>query len=169
MVLELQFYFYPVKMNIPLTLLWMLVIVFAIVFVVISSLYINKKKQDLEIVVVSETTECRIPPSAINIETSPCCVVGSTKTASRYARQINMVVNPIPVPYLEVCQGYCKDGVTAEGKCYNENGQTEYDNCISISAPHNCNSISMPVAFSGITPYYPSSAGDSLCLSTTIC
>lgn len=156
-------------MNTPLILLWSLVVIFAILFIIVFSLYINKLKTDVELVTEDAVNDCSIPPSAENIQFEPCCVVGNSITASRYSRELNMVVNPVAIPYLEVCQGYCVQGVTAEGKCFNGEGQNEYDNCIQISTPVNCNGIALPVAYVGITAYYPNSAGDALCTNTISC
>lgn len=158
-------------MNIPLIILWSIVVLASLILLTVVSLWAHKVKKDLDVQVEYIKQPCSIDyANAINIESRPCCILGTALTASKYVSEIDMVVNPVDMPYLPVCQGYCPQGVKADGmSCINGEGQSSFDGCILISSPKNCQGLSMPVAYSGTTAYYPNSATDATCLQTAVC
>src|SRR5580692_10798817 len=103
-------------MNLPLIILWSIVCLVAVLLLVVVSLYAHKIRQDLDVQVEYVLQPCKIDyATMVNVEFRPCCVAGTTVTASKYSPELDMVVNPVEMPYLQVCQGYCQSGVKADG------------------------------------------------------
>lgn len=140
---------------------WFLILIFIILCIIL--LIVSFTSQSSYTSGTSYTTE--VPTCSISYETSidvtdlPNCSIGGYLTASKYVEQLNMTVNPIQTYYLNVCAQYCSSGFD-ESSCINGNGQQDFDNCIAISMPNGCDGLSMPVAISGTTFYYPYGAGN---------
>ena len=130
---------------------------------------INKLKTSANTLLDLSLQPCTPDLNNLPIVNNNCCLVGNTITSSRYIESLDLVVNPISIPYKKVCSGFCKDGLQKEDICLNGTGQTEYNNCINLTEPKNCTSISTPVAALGTTYYYANSAGNSTCLNTVVC
>lgn len=155
-------------MNIPFFILWGIIIVLIIIFIILNIFaLISFKNQKNEIILFPEKCALSIDtlPSVINKD---CCYIGDTLTASKYLKELNMVVNPVPIYYLDVCKEYCTDGFDGKN-CVNGTNQEEFNKCINISKPVNCKGLSMPVAASGVTLYYPNEAGVGRCLDLRPC
>jgi hypothetical protein len=75
-----------------------------------------------------------------------------------YLSNIQMLVSSIPVPYLNACFTACTDGKTFSG-CIDPIQQSSFNECVKLSQPQGCNSISNPVAHVGVNYYYVSSFG----------
>lgn len=159
-------------MNIYIELLWIILIILIIIFIILNFITINKFYDSKEVVSIKQNSNCYVATNLLpNIENDKCCYKGNTITSSRFVPELNMVVNPVSIPYLNVCIEYCGyNGYDTEKKqCIDEEKQKELENCIKISKPINCVGYSMPVAILNTTYYYPNSATDINCLETTNC
>lgn len=158
-------------MNIGILGVWITIIILTSILVYLISIFSIRWTSETEVVIVNPITQCSVSPSTVpSVSNMPCCYLGTTPTASIFSPQLNMVVNPVAIPYLPVCQGFCTSGVLADGiTCLNGLGQGNFDQCMKISTPKNCNSIAMPVAYSGTTAYYPKAATSASCLTTGPC
>ena len=158
-------------MNVPLVILWTIVMITAVILLVTVSLYAHKLREDLTIQSEEIIGVCTINyETMIDVTDNPCCIVGTSLTASKYVPEIDLVVNPVEIPYLPVCTGFCELGVQADGMtCVDGQGQPSFDRCITLSTPKDCQGVTMPVAYSGTTAYYPNSATNDACLKTATC
>jgi hypothetical protein len=145
--------------NLPLNFLWIFVVIVFLVLTTLVILYLDTNHK------------CNVPIESVpNISDNLCCFVGTTITASRYVPELNMVVNPVAIPYLPVCQGFCTNGVLADGvTCVSGIGQDEFNLCMIRSAPVDCDALSLPVAYAGLTPYYPFAATEASCERKGLC
>ena len=153
-------------MNIIIIIIWLIFIILTIIYIVITIITLKKYKKYKSVISESEENNCTVAiNNLINIENDKCCVKNNLITASRYVPELNMVVNPVAVPYLNVCIEYCGyDGYDEEKmSCKNIENQKEFENCIEITKPVNCIGYSMPVAVLNTTYYYPNSATDINC------
>ena len=158
-------------MNVGILGVWIILIFLTFLLVYLISLYNIRWSSETEAVIVKPSTSCSVPPSTVpSVLNNLCCYVGTTVTASKYSPQLNLVVNPVAIPYLPVCQGFCSSGVLPDGvTCVGGVGQANFNQCMKISTPKDCNSVSMPVAYSGNTPYYPRAATELSCTNTGPC
>lgn len=144
-------------MNIPFVILWVIVIILMILFIIFSSLALVKYN-DAKQVIDTFKEKCTVAYDTLpDISNANYCFIGDTLTSSKYVKELNMIVNPNPIYYLDVCKQYCIEGFS-DG-CVNGNGQENFNNCVNISKPKNCFGLSMPVAVSGTILYYPNSVG----------
>lgn len=152
-------------MNTSVNLLWGLVILSTIILIVLASLYMIRWSEELNISVFSSSNKCVVSADSVpDITNDLCCYVGTEPTASRYVPSINIVVNPVAIPYLPVCQGFCTEGFYADGlTCVDGVGQSEFNRCMQIATPIDCEGLSLPVAYAGSTPYYVFAATESSC------
>jgi len=157
--------------NKPLNILWGLIILALIILTILVILFIVRWINELDVFVFEKTDNCVLNTNIIpNISDELCCYIGTAVTASKYVPSIDMVVNPVAIPYLPVCQGYCKEGVLSDGiTCVDQIGQIEFNNCMNISTPIDCIGLSLPVAYAGTTAYYPHAATESSCLTKGKC
>lgn len=151
--------------NVPLNFLWVFIVITFIILTIIVIAYLIRWSNGLEVLAVDTRKDCVVPIGSVpDITNNLCCFVGTTITASKYVPQINTVVNPVPTPYLPVCQGFCTNGVLADGMtCVDGVGQSEFNACINRSAPIDCNAIALPVAYAGNRPYYAFAATEASC------
>jgi hypothetical protein len=158
-------------MNPGLFILWVIVVVLLVVLVFMSYKAVRAWFNEQVVIVPDRTGPCIIAFDALpQLNELQCCFVGETLTASRYVQSLNMVVNPIAVGYLEVCQGFCTNGINTDGtSCVNGIGQSDFEKCILISEPRNCTGPAMPVAALGATFFYPNSATSVSCLDQRPC
>lgn len=158
-------------MNVPLFLLWLIVLVLCIVFIVINLQGIDKYREAVNITVSPISKECTVPLDELpDVADLPCCIVSGTTTASKFVKEINMVANPIPIYYIDACKGFCTYGYDNQiNVCINGRGQEEFNNCIELTKPKNCDGLAMPVARSGSTYYYANSATNAKCANTVVC
>src|SRR5205085_6806457 len=89
-----------------------------------------------------------------NVSKLGCCIIDGQLTSSKYFEELNVVINPVPKYYLDVCKGFCTDGYNSiDGTCINGVGEYDFANCIRASEPGGCYGVAQPVAISGINPY----------------
>jgi len=153
-----------------------IIVIFGIILIAIAVLILTIKPNTITTggeAGVVPVKHCVISPSDLpNLTSANCCVIFGSLTNSKFLSSLNLVVSPVATNYLDVCSGFCRNGLdTSTIKC---NGGTNQENsllesCIQASKPVNCNDLSQPVAIDGITYLYPSSAGNQLCLQTAQC
>jgi len=155
-------------MNLPLFALWVCVVVAFVVLIYFFVGYMQRWIVQSSNSVVSSSGPCTINTGNItDVSTALCCTQGQILTPNRYSPSLNMVVSPTPIPYLTVCQGFCAQGVEANGvTCLNGDGQVAFQTCMELAMPKNCQSLSMPVAHVGPTFYYVQAATDASCPAT---
>jgi len=158
-------------MNLGVLGVWIILIILTFIFVYLISLYNIRWSSETEVIIVNPSTSCSVSPSSVpSVSGRLCCYIGTTVTASKYSPQLNMVVNPVAIPYLPVCQGFCSQGVLSDGMtCVDGIGQQEFNDCMQISTPVGCQALVLPVAYSGTTPYYPFASTEASCLIKGAC
>jgi len=159
-------------MSAGLVLLWLLVLVILLVGVLIT-LTGWRTYRSVRSTIQAPITACIIPIEQLpSITALECCVVGTVVTASRYVADLDVVVNPVPVPPVRACQDFCRQGVTLEGgvnRCISGEGQTNFAQCLERTRPQDCTGLAMPVAATGVTYYYTQSATNGNCTLTRPC
>lgn len=158
-------------MNIGLGLIWALVVVGIIVLFILALRAMRTWTQTRSIIVDPVEGKCLVPLDTVpSVSGLPCCYVGGNVTSRRYLPTYDIVVGPTEVPYLQACQGFCTNGVTADGtQCVGGVGQTAMDQCINRARPRNCKGLAMPVAASGTTPFFTNAATNASCRDTRPC
>jgi hypothetical protein len=159
-------------MNLPLALLWLILLFLVIFLVVLFFLSVYSYLNNPSVISPSGVTTCNVPFDQLqSVAAYNCCTIGSVTTASRYIPELDMVVNPVEIDYQTVCSQFCTEGIDlVNGICHNRTGQQKYEKCITLSKPPNtCSKYSLPVAVLGTTYYYPYSAGDQSCKNTAPC
>lgn len=158
-------------MNVPFFILIFIFFLLVIIFIIINFVLINKYQKNKTIESINIEDKCKININTLpNIEALKCCFISENITLNKYVPSLNMVVNPVQKPYMDVCKQFCKNGLTDLNTCVDNIGQDDFDNCIEISKPiDGCNDLSMPVAKDGITYYYPYNATDDICQITVPC
>jgi hypothetical protein len=110
-------------------------------------------------------------PSLIQLtEDIPCCInsLGGV-TNRRYVESLNAVVSTSPTFYLNACAGFCgTGGVGSDGNCVNGNTEN-FNTCIQLTKPVNCDGTAMPVAALGPQLFYILSATNANCINTSTC
>ena len=159
-------------MNIWVVLLWILVIVAVVILVVLSTTAITNWVRHNS-TVEPAGTKCTPPiDRLIPLEGLPCCMSGPTLTASRYIPSLDLVVNPMAVPYIQACQGFCGEGVVTDNgvtRCVNGIGQAAFVSCVDATQPVDCRGASYPIAALGATYFYANSATNAACTLTRPC
>jgi hypothetical protein len=158
-------------MNLGLLLLWIIVFLCLVCYICVSISDLKTFHCAKQITLLNTNDICTVSTEKlIDVSSLPCCVQGGQITASKYVQSIDMVVNPHPTYYLDVCVGYCPNGYVGN-QCVNVSygKQTAFDNCVSILQPLNCRGSAMPVGISDTTLYYGHSATNADCLQTTTC
>lgn len=146
---------------IKIVLIIFIIILLITSFLAIYSYYISK-----ETTLPPNQSNCQVATNLLeNITNLYCCYIGNTITSSKYVPSLNMVVNPVSIYYLDVCQEFCgTEGINDDKtECINPIYQQEFEGCINLSKPQNCIGLSMPVAINGLTYYYSNSAGPESC------
>lgn len=158
-------------MNIALSILWLIVTIGCICLVVLSHMAMNAWTTKRNVVVPDGITHCAVAlDTLVSVEHDNCCFVGDTLTASRYVESLDMVVNPTPTPYLNVCKGFCTNGAINDTTCKDDIGQAAFDRCILLTIPKDgCLGVAMPVAALGISYFYGNSATNAACKDTRPC
>lgn len=155
-------------MNKSIKSFYILIFFLIIVTIIITILAIYNYYIQKETIYPNTENLCIVAIDLLPTVSNQCCYIGGTATGSRYVEEINMIVNTIAIPYLDVCIQYCGiEGVNEDKtKCINqenEANQEAFDTCVNISKPINCIGYSMPVAVLGNTYYYPNSAYNEGC------
>jgi len=158
-------------MNIFLIFLYFIVIFILLIFSYLGYLFYKKCIETKTITKVTSTTCVTPQTKMVDVSTLDCCTVGGLLTSSKYSAELNMIVNPIATPYLTVCSGFCPNGYL-NGNCGNSASYDEilnFEKCVSLLEPNSCSGAAMPIAYSGSTLYYGSSAGNIGCTQTMSC
>lgn len=163
--------------------LWIvLLIIFAIIIVVITIAICQHKIFDQNSPTASNTTlpntcEQQGIAGLIDVSNIPCCCAANGFGGqSKYLSGYNMIISPgIPVSYLNVCIGYCDTFVpdqTGSGTCTsasNPQAQLQFDQCVNLLQPNNCNGSASPIGYSGSLFYYAQLANVPPCTQTWDC
>lgn len=155
-------------MNIALLLLWLLVGIGVVILVVIAALAMKGWVTTRSIITLESIGHCVKPFNTLPQVPDLCCVIGGRLTASRYVEELDLVVNPNPIPYVAACSGFCTNGVITTGTppvatCRDGVGKEKFDNCVMLAKPVNCTDPAEPVAALGTTYYYPAAATAAFC------
>lgn len=160
------------------TILWLIVgfiitIIIIFIIAIIVDRIITKSNTGGNVVIPSE---CGIATNAVpNISNLNCCKIGGNITPFRFMGVVDnviydMVVAPEPVPWRDVCIGFCPNGVNVgTNNCSDGNGGIDeqatanFNRCESQLKPTNPNCLGNPIASVGTTLYYGHAATDSEC------
>ena len=158
-------------MNGGLLTLWIIVIILIIIFIVLNILTIITYKNTTAIVIPTGVLPCsETHGNLTSISDLKCCVISGTTTQNKYFPDLNLVVNPNPIYYLDVCKNFCVNGYNElTNSCFDDVGLNDFNNCVKASQPTDCIGVSKPVAISGLTYYYPYSATNNICLDQVAC
>jgi hypothetical protein len=104
----------------------------------------------------------------------PCCCAGNGFGGqAKFLPGYNMIIYPgVPVSYLSVCVGYCDVYDQQTNSCTsatNPQAQLQFDQCVSLLEPNNCNGTTLPIAYSESSFYYAQLANVPPCSSTWDC
>ena len=156
--------------NVALICLWIIVFILLVVFIMVNVVSMYKYRSLIE-VAPSPTEQCAVAYENLpSVKESGCCVVAGNITPSKFLPELNLVVNPAPKYYLDVCKNFCTDGFNSEtNKCLSDNGAIDFDKCVLASQPKDCIGVSMPVAADDLNYYYPYEATSINCTEFTNC
>ena len=102
--------------------------------------------------------------SLIDIKDKQCCYINGKVTPFRYLLEIDSVVSPEPVFYLNACSNFCKDRLISSDRKKCKFGNSEkFIKCINLTKPINCNGSAMPVAILGNEFFYIKSSTKANC------
>ena len=145
-------------MNNALAILWVLLVIIICIFIylVISSLivyfYPTIVDRSLDIY-----TQCEpVPQTLIQITTnnSKYCPDGNI-----FLIPYNMIVSQNPIPYINACLTGCENADLSTLTCPDPEKAPEFNECIQLTQPNGCSSLSNPIAFIGTTYYYINALG----------
>jgi len=112
----------------------------------------------------SARTCTNTPSNLINVKNFQCCYVGSDVTPFRYVEELDVVVGPQATYYPDACSSFCLGGIYNLDKMTCASGNSDkFSECVKLTKPINCIGSAMPVAVSGITQFYVSSATSAAC------
>lgn len=146
-------------MEIIYILLFLAFLIILIIFgIIVYNIYQDSKHEDPPIPPLP-TNNCTRPASAlINVSSITNCndVLGN-QTPFKYVCPGNnfplyATVSTVPVPYLAACAGFCGSDDFTNNICNNPTDQ--YNTCIQLTKPVNCNGASFPVGYDGNNNYY---------------
>lgn len=159
------------NLNVSLIILWIIVILLVIVLITISAAAMYNYRQSINIIIPSNIKNCEtITDGLPDVSKLECCVISGELTANKFYPDLNLVINPIPLYYLDVCKEFCVDGYNSiDNICINGVGDNDFLKCINASEPKNCYGISFPVGISGMNSYYVNSATNAKCNETRKC
>jgi hypothetical protein len=156
---------------IALIVIILLVIALLVWLTIITVRNIRTQNAKPPTTIVVNTGKCiRSISSLIDISKLNCCCQSGFSTDRRYVIDIDAVVGPTPVDYLDACSGFCEDGKfdpITEG-CIT-GSSSDFNACVNITKPINCKGPAMPVAAIGSQVYYVQSATNSSCKTSGAC
>ncbi len=157
--------------NSALIILWVIVIIFLIILVSVSIAAMHNYRKAVNVIIPPEVPFCeKLITGLPDVKNLQCCVISGQLTPNKYYEELNLVINPVPTYYLDVCKGFCVDGYNyIDNNCINGVGDVDFLNCVKASEPKDCYGNSQPVAISGINPYYVYSATNAICGETQKC
>lgn len=176
-------------MNIPLAIAWIIVIIVLIVLVIISFRTISTTVDVSKGIYTLDLSKDPCYPNGTILDLpdnlpNQCCVNGEGVATSQrlYTLSNNqtMIVDIIPMYFVEACLGFCKNIDPSTGNCTDSiTGINPYSTCINTLNPttkvsvgsimEQCPEPSLPVARLDNTPYYAVSAYTVNCANTTSC
>jgi len=84
-----------------------------------------------------------------------------------------MILAPFSTYFMDVCVGFCPDGAfNPSTQTCNTTDQTalnNFNNCVNLLKPKQCQGSAMPIAVSGSTYYYGFEAGNKDCEVCCVC
>lgn len=133
--------------------------------------YVKAEYDKTNIVV---TGKCTLPQDAIDISSKLCCVIGGVLSPLRYSSELDLVVSPQPVYPVNVCEGFCVNGIDLSSpkdapNCLGFAGNDQFQKCLTRLKPQNCNGAAQPVGYDSLTLYYGYAAGSTLCATQAPC
>lgn len=150
-----------------------ILIILILFFAIIISKIIENDSVNNPVVVPST---CTVAINTVpDITSLDCCKIGGILTPFKYMGVINnvtydMVVAPTPVPWEDVCVGFCTNGIIASTQqCSNGQGGTSstdtanYNRCKLQLQPSNVACLGNPIAASGVNLFYGHSATSNEC------
>lgn len=161
----------PNFINISLIIIWVIVISLLIILIVISAFAMYNYRKTLIINIPPSVQSCeKIVTGLPNVDDLPCCVISGELTANKFYADLNLVINPVPLYYLNVCKQFCIDGYNSiDNNCINGIGDEDFLKCVNASEPKECYGISKPVAISRLNQYYVNSPTDAICKESRTC
>ena len=166
-------------MNDVAVFLGVVIAVIIIIIIVLLGIIVIAKVIEEDAInnpVVPPTT-CAVATNTVpDISNLDCCNIGGQLTPFKYMGTINgtiynMVVAPVPVPWEDVCVGFCTFGISpSTQQCSNGQGGTSstdtanYNRCKLQLQPTNAACLGNPIAASGVNLYYGHSATSNECM-----
>lgn len=155
-------------MNYALALLIFIFAVLSIFFLVLVGRMYNIAMHPLSpfIILPDQDLTCR-PPFSNLVDVSGisgCSNTSEFLVGSKYVPSLDMVVNLVAVPFINACSSACQTGFNyTTNKCFDQQYQTAFDKCVSLTIPTGCTSLSNPVAYAGTDYYYNVHYGRGSC------
>lgn len=150
-------------MNIPLILLWIILIIGLVIFVIVAFRNIQNIQDSKNAYVLNISLNPCYPDGNVNqLPTTPnkCCVInGSATTQEPFVlpgTSLNVLIDQIPINYDYTCLDFCQSFSVSTGQCNDSKTTgTPYGQCLeAIKPPNGCISASNPVAQKNGVPYY---------------
>lgn len=151
-------------MNLPLLLLIIIVIPLLIIFLVVGFRNLNQVSDNKNVYVLDVNQDYCYPNGILtNLQPAgnKCCAIMGQSTGVRPIFYtignfpIGVGANPVPVE--SVCFNFCQNIDQANNKCLDSPG-TDYFRCVYYLTPSisntQCTSLSIPIAYNGLDPYY---------------
>lgn len=145
-------------MNNALAMLWAIlaIVIFIFIYLLSTSLitYFYPTIVDRSLNIY---TECQPNPAqliSITPQNSKYCPDGNI-----YLSSYDFIVSQNQVPYINACLAACPNADLSTLICPNPNQKPKFDECIQLTAPEGCSSLSNPIAISGTTYYYINTVG----------
>lgn len=162
-------------MNVGLALLWIAGI-FIIVLAVFLLLYFSYRSVNAD----NNIGPGFVPPPCSqsnsnlpDISNLACCFFNGSNSNLVYDRNFNMILAPFPTYFMDVCIGFCPTGdfdYTAQ-TCTTSDpvAQNQFNNCVVLLEPHNCQGSALPIAISNGILYYGFEATNRDCQLCCTC
>lgn len=158
--------------NVPIIFLFIFLIIVIILLIWLSINTINTSREESNSnPVTSSNDQCvRSTNQLIDISELACCCISGFADDNRYVKELNAVVGPTPVYYLNACAGFCQNGSFNQTTEQCTTGSSDnFLQCVNLTKPINCKGPAMPVAVDNIQLYYIQSATDQTCKISSLC
>lgn len=159
-------------------LLWIFLIIVSILLLVLLIIGICQKKifnqNEVTTTTLPNTCEQQSTAGLIDVSQLPCCCSGNGFGGqSKFLPGYNMIISPgIPNSFLNVCVGYCDNYDSETNTCTsasNPQAQLQFNQCVDLLKPNNCNGAALPIGYSGPLFYYAQLANVPPCNQTWDC
>jgi len=153
--------------NYYLGILWFIIVVIILAGIVL-----------IAVAIINETithgnnffppTPCSENVSGLtSISEIPCCFSNGLNSSLKYLSEDNLTLAPFPTYYIDVCIGFCPTGsfnpTTKQCVTGNTAALTDFNNCVSLLQPQQCQGAALPIAVDGAIVYYGYQAGNVNC------